>query len=155
MSNGRIEVQGQVHTAAQYNIPYHALEKYLNGIDPKQMKNMSALDMCRKVFEFGFMYAALDKEDLLGRIANLNEQNLKWFTKADALEAECIQLRKQVASYSGQKELTLESQPSKETLSTDFVNDSTESESSLKKQEVSEDCPTSTDATEEVTSSLN
>lgn len=150
----KYNIGGQVHMASKYQIPYDALEKYINGLDPKAMKNMSAMDLVRKSFEFGYMYAALDKEDMQTRIDNLNAQNLKWFTKADKLEAECTELKKRLERNSEVKEMTLESLPSRENLSLASEQNSPASESSSKKQDQSEDLQISTAVTEEVTSSL-
>jgi len=144
-----IEINGQTHVAKQYQIPYDAFEKYINGLDPKKMKMMSALDLMRKSFEFGYIYVALDKEDMNSRIANLTEQNLKWFKKADALEAECIALRKQLQELktSGATEEELKKPLSNGNLSPVLEQSSMESESLSKRQEVLEDSQTSTDAT--------
>ncbi len=151
MSEGRIEVNGQVHVADQYQIPYKAFEKYINGIDPKQMKAMSALDLMRKSFEFGYMYVELDKEDMLGRIANLNEQNLKWFTKADTLEQECNLLKEKILRISGAQEEMSKSLPSNPSSSPDSEESSEASESLLKRPEVLEDSLISTAVTPEST----
>lgn len=146
------QIGGQTHVASQYQIPYEKFEAYINGIDPKAMKMMSALDMMRKSFEFGYMLVALDREDMMGRIANLNEQNLKWFKKADEMEAECTVLRKRLAEISGAPEQTSKNLASSNDLKTDLSASSEASESSPKRPEALEDSQISTDATKEVIS---
>ena len=149
---GKIEVGGITHSNNQYQIPYDKFEKYLNGIDPKKMKLMSALDVARKCFEFGFMYNSLDLEDYKARVVNLNEQNLKWFNKAEALEAELVKTRTELEKLKGSLGVPAELNPTiKESLETESQLGFPELDSSLKKPEVSEDMLISTDATTEST----
>jgi hypothetical protein len=151
--NSKIEIGGVTHSGKQYQIPYDKFEQYLNGIDPKKMKLMSALDVARKCFEFGFMYNTLDLEDYKARVVYLNEQNLKWFNRADSQEKELVKLRLKLAELGV---VSLEEPAQESTTSNVSSSESSqlsfeEFGSSQKKPEVSEDLQTSTDAIKEST----
>lgn len=157
-----LEINNKIVTEKSYQVPFEMLYRFIDNLGPK-IKQMSDLDVLKKAFEFGYMLVALDKEDMETRIANLNEQNLKWFTKADALEAEVVKLRTQLeklnqkpaAETSAAKEETFENL----SFSEDSLNGSEllfqELTGSLKKPQASEGFLMSSDASMEFTSNLN
>lgn len=64
------------------------LERKIGGFDKVTMK-----EILESVYEFAIISVSLDKADMTTRIDNLNEQNLKWFQKADNLELELNNLK--------------------------------------------------------------
>jgi hypothetical protein len=63
-------------------------ERKVGGFDKVPMK-----DIFEGIYEYAVISVSLDKNDMQTRIDNLNEQNLKWFTKADILETENARLK--------------------------------------------------------------
>lgn len=57
--------------------------KLPNGFKDTQMKSIF-----ERIYEYAIVSSGLDKADNAARIDNLNEQNLKWYTKAESLEKE-------------------------------------------------------------------
>ena len=58
-------------------------EQRVGGFDKVPMK-----DIFEGIYEYAIISVSLDKADMQTRIDNLNEANLKWYTKAMDLEKE-------------------------------------------------------------------
>lgn len=55
---------------------------------------MNMLEIAKDVYTFGCILTGLELEDFKQRVTYLTEQNIKWHTKAEALEAELILCQK-------------------------------------------------------------
>lgn len=90
-----------------FQIDYLPMFKMLDNLDRKldQQGGLSSLsheEVWKRVYDFATISVSLDKADMQTRIDNLNEQNLKWFTKADSLELEVNQLKAKVLELQSQ-----------------------------------------------------
>ncbi len=63
-------------------------ERKIGGFNKTPMK-----DIFERIYEYAMVSSGLDRADNATRIDNLNEQNLKWFTRATDLEAQVEQLK--------------------------------------------------------------
>lgn len=75
----------------QFQIDYLPMWRFLDSQDRKVPGGLKSLELKRVfegIYEFAIIQVSLDKAEMQTRIDNLNEQNLKWFTKADQLEGE-------------------------------------------------------------------
>lgn len=86
---------------SQFEIDYHPMWHFLDNLERKTQgfkvgpngKEMTTGQIFEAIYEYAIISVSLDKADMQTRIDNLNEQNLKWFTKADSLEAENVRLK--------------------------------------------------------------
>ena len=75
----------------QFQIDYTPMWWFLDQQDRKVPGGLKSLELKRVfegIYEFATIQVSLDKAEMQTRIDNLNEQNLKWFTRADQLEGE-------------------------------------------------------------------
>lgn len=82
-----------------FKIDYLPMWKFLDGWerkDPKAFKNMDMKTIFEGIYEYAVISVSLDKSDMTTRIDQLNEQNLRWFTRADSLEIENTKLKEQI-----------------------------------------------------------
>jgi hypothetical protein len=85
----------------QFDIDYLPMWHFLDNLERKTQgfrvgadgKEMGTGKIFEAIYEYAIISVSLDKADMQTRIDNLNEQNLKWYTKADQLEAENARLK--------------------------------------------------------------
>lgn len=82
----------------QFQIDYLPMYKMLDELDRKLanqggLSSLASEEIWKRIYDFGIIGVSLDKADMETRIDQLNEQNLKWYTKADTLELELNSLR--------------------------------------------------------------
>lgn len=85
-----------------FNIDYLPMWNMLDNLDKKLeqkggLANTPLKELFERIYEYGVTSIGLDKAMMQGRIDNLNEQNLKWFTKASDLEVENLELKNKIA----------------------------------------------------------
>lgn len=80
----------------QFQIDYTPLWHYLDNMERKVggFDKIPMKQVLEAVFEFATIQVSLDKADMQTRIDTLNEQNLKWHTRAMDLEKE-VEILKQ------------------------------------------------------------
>lgn len=86
---------------SQFEIDYHPMWHFLDNLERRTNgfkvgasgKEMTTGQIFEAIYEYAIISVSLDKADMQTRIDNLNEQNLKWFTKADILETENARLK--------------------------------------------------------------
>jgi hypothetical protein len=80
----------------QFKIDYLPMWKFLDGWERKAggFDKVPMKDIFEGIYEYATVAISLDKSDMQTRIDNLNEQNLKWCTKALDLEKQ-VELLKQ------------------------------------------------------------
>lgn len=80
---------------SQFVIDYQPMWHFLDNMERKVggFNKVTMKEILEAVYEFATISVSLDKADMQTRIDNLNAQNLKWFTKADNLEAENVRLK--------------------------------------------------------------
>jgi hypothetical protein len=89
---------------SQFEIDYHPMWHFLDNLERKTQgfkvgpngKEMTTGQIFEAIYEYAVISVSLDKADMQTRIDNLNEQNLKWFTAADNLQAENILLKQRI-----------------------------------------------------------
>lgn len=90
-SDFRIEelVNGKL-AKGQFQVDYLPMWQFLDNMDRKLggLDKVPLKDIFEGIYEFATIQVSLDKADMQSRIDNLNEANLKWFTKASNLEQE-------------------------------------------------------------------
>ena len=69
------------------------MERKTNGFKDINGEPLPLSKIFEAIYEYASISVGLDKADMQTRIDNLNEQNLKWFNKANALELELKNLR--------------------------------------------------------------
>jgi hypothetical protein len=82
-----------------FNIDYLPMWQMLDNLDKKLQGGLSSLsheDIWKRIYDFAIISVSLDKADMQTRIDNLTEQNIKWFSQADALQAENEKLKQQL-----------------------------------------------------------
>lgn len=83
-----------------YNPLWHMLEtlhdKILKSGEKRGLQALTQEEIWKRVYEFGVVSQGLEKADMQERINYLNEQNVKWFSRADSLEAEVTLCRKRI-----------------------------------------------------------
>jgi hypothetical protein len=82
-----------------FQIDYLPMWHFLDNMEKKVPGGLKSLNLKRVlegVYEFGVIQVGLEKAEMQMRVDNLNEQNLKWFTKADLLEKEVELLRQKL-----------------------------------------------------------
>ena len=97
---------------SQFQIDYHPMWHFLDNLERKTQgfklgpngKEMTTGQIFEAIYEFATISVSLDKADMQTRIDNLNEQNLKWYTKADNLEQENARLKQQLLESQASKE---------------------------------------------------
>lgn len=74
----------------KFKVDFLPMWKFLDGWERKVggFDKIAMKDIFEGIYEFATISVGLDKNDMQVRIDNLNEQNLKWCTKALALEQE-------------------------------------------------------------------
>lgn len=80
----------------QFQIDYLPMWQFLENMDRKVVGGLATLKMEKLfegIYEFATIQVSLDKADMQTRIDSLNENNLKWHTKAMDLEAQVEQLK--------------------------------------------------------------
>ena len=85
-----------------FQVDYLPMWQFLDNMDrkiPGGLKSLQLEKVFEGIYEFATIQVSLDKADMQTRIDNLNTQNLKWFTKADTLEAENATLKQRLAQY--------------------------------------------------------
>lgn len=80
------------------------LERKTNGFKEANGEPLPMSKIFEAIYEFGIISVGLEKADMQTRIDNLNEQNLKWFNKANALELEVKNLRQLLQEKQSSKE---------------------------------------------------
>lgn len=88
----------------QFKVDYLPLWHFIDNMERKTQgfKNPDGSDMqmgkvIEAAYEFGVISTGLEKADMTTRIDNLNEQNLRWFNKANALELENKALKERIS----------------------------------------------------------
>lgn len=79
-----------------FNIDYQPMWKMLDDWErkiPGGFKNVEMKTIFERIYEYAIVTSGLDKADNIVRVANLNEQNLKWHMKATDLEAQVERLK--------------------------------------------------------------
>lgn len=78
-----------------FQVDYLPMWQFLDNMDRKigGLDKIPLKDVFEGIYEFATIQVSLDKADMQTRIDNLNEANLKWFTKASDLEQELETLR--------------------------------------------------------------
>lgn len=71
-------------------------ERKTNGFKDAQGQPLPMAKILEAVYEFGTISVGLEKADMTSRIDNLNEQNLRWFSKAQDLEKENERLKERL-----------------------------------------------------------
>lgn len=103
-----------------FQISYLGMYKMLDELERKHDRIKVPLTnkiIWEAIYDFGVITTGLEKADFQTRIDDLNEQNLKWFTKADTLDTENRYLKNQLAELKAKydvKEFTLPQQPGAE-----------------------------------------
>lgn len=80
------------------------LERKTNGFKDTNGEPLPMSKIFESIYEFGVISVGLEKADMQTRIDNLNEQNLKWFNKANALELEVKNLKQLLQEKQSSKE---------------------------------------------------
>ena len=83
----------------QFQIDYLPMWKMLEEWErklPNGFKNTQMKDIFERIYEYAIVSSGIDKIDNAARIETLNRENLKWFTKAEALELEVNVLRQKL-----------------------------------------------------------
>jgi hypothetical protein len=88
---------------------YLPMWHYLDNLDKKYadkggIGGIKLEEVFKGIYEFAVISVGLDKGDMQSRIDLLNEQNLKWFTRADTLQAENEQLKQKLLESQSTKE---------------------------------------------------
>lgn len=83
----------------KFQVDFLPMWKFLDGWERKAggFDKVPMKDIFEGIYEYALISVSLDKADTQTRIDNLNEQNLKWYTKADTLEAENTRLKARIA----------------------------------------------------------
>ena len=82
-----------------FNIDYQPMWKMLDDWErkaPNGFKNIEMKSIFERIYEYAIVTSGLDKADNIVRVDNLNRENLKWFTKAEALELELNVLKQKL-----------------------------------------------------------
>lgn len=82
-----------------FNIDYQPMWKMLDEWErktPGGFKNIEMKSIFERIYEYAIVTSGLDKADNIVRVDNLNRENLKWFTKAEALELELNVLKQKL-----------------------------------------------------------
>lgn len=64
---------------------------------PNGFKDVEMKDIFERIYEYAVVSVGLDKNDMVVRIDNLNEQNLKWCTRALSAEKEIETLKGKIS----------------------------------------------------------
>lgn len=86
----------------KFQVDYLPMWQFLDNMDrkiPGGLKSLQLEKVFEGIYEFATIQVSLDKADMQARIDNLNTQNLKWFSKADTLEAENTVLKQRLSQY--------------------------------------------------------
>ena len=73
------------------------MERKTNGFKDVNGEPLPMSKIFEALYEFGVISTGLEKADMTTRIDNLNEQNLRWFNKANALELENKVLKERIS----------------------------------------------------------
>lgn len=83
----------------QFQVDYMPMWKMLDEWErklPNGFKDVPMKAIFERIYEYATVSSGLDKADNAARVENLNKENLKWFTKSEALELELNVLKQKL-----------------------------------------------------------